>query len=354
MRKKIVSFELFIFLVSFVFLSLILHGQAFADCNSPFGEPGKGCCVESDPDLYCCATPEDCNQNPDPGYECVCNTGNHCDLAPPSSMLYKVCIPDDIECGEQVGQPCCEEAGVGGSIWVCNDQKGLACNFDTQKCESCGSQSQICCNNSTKCNSGLECNNGRCTNIGNDPVTDCNEPDDICCYNWGSGGNTCEVIDTVPPSFEDCYCEGDLTCTLRGSTGYCTNPDLCGGMNEICCTLPLPPCDTGLDCSPTLNICGNYDDPPPRPPEMVYTGPVIESLQDLLGPVTKMLYYGGLAIGVFFIILAGYKLMVSEGDPQRTKAAQEQLTTAIIGIIFILLSITILRVIINQIIGENI
>jgi hypothetical protein len=43
--------------------------------------------------------------------------------------------------------------------------------------------------------------------------------------------------------------------------------------------------------------------------------------------------------------------MVSQGNPQQTQDAQEQLTAAILGIIFILLSVTILRVILGKVMG---
>jgi len=43
--------------------------------------------------------------------------------------------------------------------------------------------------------------------------------------------------------------------------------------------------------------------------------------------------------------------MTSEGNPQMVQQGQEQLTAAILGIIFILLSAAILRVIISSILG---
>ena len=46
--------------------------------------------------------------------------------------------------------------------------------------------------------------------------------------------------------------------------------------------------------------------------------------------------------------------MVSQGNPQQTQDAQEQLTAAIVGIIFILLSVTILRIILGRVIGVTI
>jgi len=46
----------------------------------------------------------------------------------------------------------------------------------------------------------------------------------------------------------------------------------------------------------------------------------------------------------FLLILAGaFRLSVSQGDPQATKEAKEQITAALTGLVFILLSITMLR-----------
>jgi uncharacterized membrane protein YqhA len=56
---------------------------------------------------------------------------------------------------------------------------------------------------------------------------------------------------------------------------------------------------------------------------------------------------GGIAL--ILIIISGYKFMVSQGNPEATKAATEQLTSAIIGLLFIIFSFVIL-----QIVGVNI
>ena len=85
--------------------------------------------------------------------------------------------------------------------------------------------------------------------------------------------------------------------------------------------------------------------------DFIYNGPIVQDISSILVPLAKILYYGGLFIGMVFIIIAGYTLMTSEGNPQRTQEGQEQLTAAILGIIFILLSAAILRVIITSIIG---
>lgn len=56
---------------------------------------------------------------------------------------------------------------------------------------------------------------------------------------------------------------------------------------------------------------------------------------------------GGIAL--VLIMISGYRLMVSQGNPEKVQAAREQLTSAIVGLLFIIFSITIL-----QVIGVNI
>jgi len=56
---------------------------------------------------------------------------------------------------------------------------------------------------------------------------------------------------------------------------------------------------------------------------------------------------GGIAL--LLIIISGYRLMFSEGNPEKVKAARDQLISALVGLLFIIFSITIL-----QIIGVNI
>jgi hypothetical protein len=52
---------------------------------------------------------------------------------------------------------------------------------------------------------------------------------------------------------------------------------------------------------------------------------------------------GGIAL--ILIILAGYKFITSQGNPEKVKAANEQLTSAIVGLLFIILSFVILQII---------
>jgi hypothetical protein len=52
---------------------------------------------------------------------------------------------------------------------------------------------------------------------------------------------------------------------------------------------------------------------------------------------------GGIAL--ILIIIAGYKFMTSAGNPESLKGATEQLTSAIVGLLFIILSFVILQII---------
>lgn len=52
---------------------------------------------------------------------------------------------------------------------------------------------------------------------------------------------------------------------------------------------------------------------------------------------------GGIAL--ILIIISGYKFMVSGGNPEATKAATEGLTSAIIGLLFIIFSFVVLQII---------
>ena len=52
---------------------------------------------------------------------------------------------------------------------------------------------------------------------------------------------------------------------------------------------------------------------------------------------------GGIAL--IFIIISGYRIMASRGNPEALQGAQEQLTSAIIGLLFIIFSLVILQII---------
>jgi hypothetical protein len=66
------------------------------------------------------------------------------------------------------------------------------------------------------------------------------------------------------------------------------------------------------------------------------TSAILEIALPLAGTATLVL-----------LIIAGYKMITSQGNPEKLKDAKEMITNAIIGLVFILLSIAILLLISN-------
>ncbi len=56
-------------------------------------------------------------------------------------------------------------------------------------------------------------------------------------------------------------------------------------------------------------------------------------------------------IALIATIIAGYKYMISQGNPEALKSASTQLTSAIIGLLFIIFSFVILQIIGSDIFG---
>lgn len=97
-------------------------------------------------------------------------------------------------------------------------------------------------------------------------------------------------------------------------------------------TPTLPCSDNGVkngNCTSYPSAIGNIDTSP--------AGFVKAAFSLILGLA------GGIA--VLLIIIAGYQFMVSQGNPERIQAARERLISAIVGLLFIILSIVILQVI---------
>jgi len=63
--------------------------------------------------------------------------------------------------------------------------------------------------------------------------------------------------------------------------------------------------------------------------------------------ITKVAIYLGMSIsggiGIVSLITAGFLYSISSGDPKRTTEARELMTSTVIGLLFIIFSVTILR-----------
>ena len=80
-------------------------------------------------------------------------------------------------------------------------------------------------------------------------------------------------------------------------------------------------------------------------------GPISTDPQSFAKNVVNIVLGLSGGIALIMIIISGYKFMISQGNPEALKDAQEQLTSAIVGLLFIILSFVILQMIGGDILG---
>lgn len=154
------------------------------------------------------------------------------------------------------------------------------------------------------------------------------------------------------PTAQDCSSAGNgATCGAKNdcsdvgskytldSTYSCTDqtkPYCCKPPAAIPLSPPPPPCATEIGGANGNNGCASVDtafgvwDTTPQG--------FVKSLFGILLSISG-------TIAVLIIIFAGYKMIMSQGDPEKIQAAREQLTAAIIGLLFLIFSLVILQVI---------
>ena len=74
----------------------------------------------------------------------------------------------------------------------------------------------------------------------------------------------------------------------------------------------------------------------------------ITGIATLINSINNILVPALVLLGFVLIIKAGYGFLTSQGNPDQVKKSKEDLTSAIIGLIFVFLSGTILRVILSS------
>lgn len=172
---------------------------------------------------------------------------------------------------------------------------------------------------------------------------------------------TCEVNSSIPgscvesagESCEDYPCCSDLglVCIDRGGLyddrceyGECTYVGQCDCVAGEAAICHLGKCSCGEEAEQLAEF-GHL-----LPPTQ-YLGPIVD-LIGLIENIYKVMLPVG--VGIFaipLIIINGYKLMTSQGDPAKTKEGKEGLAAAIIGLIFVVTGFTIFRIIIEVILG---
>lgn len=125
---------------------------------------------------------------------------------------------------------------------------------------------------------------------------------------------------TVPPSGKQCTGKGKGVCSIEN-----------GLLVDKCCFGFMPRVD-GNNCE-----CDESKDAVIR----------------LYGIIGGIMIPVSIIIGMFLIVLKGYKIMTSQGDPAKLQEGKEGLTSAIIGLIFVVMAVSILRVIIKSLISGD-
>ena len=172
-------------------------------------------------------------------------------------------------------------------------------------------------------------------------------------------GEKCTLIDTNDGPL---LCNTVLNVALDGGNEGCSDPKQCEKVGETC--LPDGQCGPkeDYDWGKTQLACDDLEFDPTvgNGGEMVHTGlfkcktaigPINTNPNDFMQKVLQLIM--GLAGGILLIliIINGYKFMVSQGDPEKIKEAREGIIAAIAGILMIIFSLSLLRLITSDILG---
>lgn len=164
------------------------------------------------------------------------------------------------------------------------------------------------------CGNGSICYTG---NVNGDTLKPGSQCGNLSDWKYGTDGKN-------PPGVPHCW------------TGFCCdpnqNPPTPTPDQGTVKTQGLPPGCTATSsggCSQVETAIGTI---PTDPSGLVQT--IFRILLGLSGGVAMLL-----------IIAAGYEMMTSQGNPEKVKGARERLTSAIVGLLFIIFSLAILQII---------
>lgn len=96
-------------------------------------------------------------------------------------------------------------------------------------------------------------------------------------------------------------------------------------------------------CAISMLMSVTYAAPTPTPS----TANPLRDLQTLTSGIYNILLPVFLAFGFFSIVSAGYQLKTSEGNPQMTKEGWDNFREALLGMLFVVLSLVIFHVIMS-------
>lgn len=154
---------------------------------------------------------------------------------------------------------------------------------------------------------------------------------------WYSPSQQCIKTDGTPVEYSTSLCSPDTVCY----PGHTDDGSVKAQCSPIKSTINNSRVDNlRNDLCPAPNIDGSCPNIP--------SGLGIDLPTDIKGFINTLLgvvlsLSGGIAI--ILVIASGYKLMVSQGNPEKAQGAKEQLTSAIVGLLFIVFSLVILEVV---------
>jgi len=242
-------------------------------------------------------------------------------------LVSGVCSPDTTispnpDCSPGYSPPCAGSTGAACCVSQGTSCSNVTCVFTGASVDTCSSPDYRCEQRAAS-SQGIDCPNGIIQS---------------CTSSSGSAGNCCMPTSPTEPCTppDTCQSVGASLCGSRGGQVMdCMDPP---GYDECC--MVGHGSGTGGSGS-TTSAFG-----PPPTLQDIYDR-IALSPEEMAADVYKILLPIIVILGVIAIAAAGYMFMTSQGQPDRVKEASGRLTSAVVGIVFVVLSLVILRVIIN-------
>jgi len=183
------------------------------------------------------------------------------------------------------------------------------------------------------------CNPGTCL----EPLQCSSLPNTYCTYKCGFGSNIlsascpyetqvcCEISGRVTNTEEDCVKNCSTSCVF----GISLPGFVCRVEDGVCAC--YPPTDLPPDITP-----------PPEEDGSISTAIGDIDPRNLQGFIQKLLNLAlGVAGGIAFLLMlfGAFQIMTSSGDPEKMKSGSELITSALTGLLFIIFSIFLLKLI---------
>lgn len=353
--RKLLSFFVLFFVISIIFPqnasaqgALVCYVGPFFSCTiDPSQIPNPNCDAGYELPTDCQANPLDC---------CLQQSSDSCQSIPCSDPCEQgeVCLANDpAQCsalggraqdcnGGSVGTECCVTSSPTPTLFptptpdtttVCGQNGGRCetsgvCNQnETNPAFQCGGypSGTVCCKQYTGSTNTVkfDCNNNNCTPTLNQNAT---FPNLGSCWNSG-----CEKVSCVNGSCVS-NSNGEYLSTTECNLAGCGTFN--SYSNKVFCDLNGNPTSNLLDAN------GN--------PNRFYTAIGCISA-DNVTPFTLFLLSWGTGVGggvaFIFIVFASFLIMTSAGNPEKLRLGKVLLVSAISGLMLILLSVYILRIV---------